>query len=91
MEYEAPGGPYEAPGGPYEFWKPKPPYDIIVARDAQNTEVFKLTYEGDIYWRGRKIESDDDVRKATAEFIKLWSGSHNQYNQYIEEQSKYPK
>ena len=32
-----------------------------------------------------------DNRTASAEFIKLWSGSHNQYNQYIEEQSKYPK
>jgi len=41
----------KAPDGPYEFWTPKEPYDIIVIRDKDMKDIFRITHTGDIFWR----------------------------------------
>ncbi len=42
------------------------PTDVLAIR-AEGEEVIKITPEGDIYWRGREVETDDDFKGAMME------------------------
>lgn len=51
------------------------PYEnpfVIECKNRNGEEIFRLTQEGDIFWKGRKIESDDEIRKATTDFLMVW-------------------
>ncbi len=50
---------------------------VIECKNRNGEEIFRLTQEGDIFWKGRKIESDDDIRKATTDFLLAWMNGMN--------------
>jgi hypothetical protein len=62
-EYITPTGSLKI-GGEYH-------YDPLVVRNKEFQEIFKITKEGDIYHHGRLIQGDDELVKATTEFMKL--------------------
>jgi hypothetical protein len=56
------------------------PYEtpfVIHCKNREGQEIFRLTQEGDIFWKGRKIESDDEIRKATTDFLLVWMNGMN--------------
>ena len=56
------------------------PYEtpfVIECKNNKGEEIFRLTQEGDIFWKGRKIESDDELRKATTDFLLVWMNGMN--------------
>lgn len=56
------------------------PYEtpfVIECKNRNGEEIFRLTQEGDIFWKGRKIESDDEIRKATTDFLLTWMNGMN--------------
>jgi hypothetical protein len=55
------------------------PYETPFVIECKNKgeEIFRLTQEGDIFWKGRKIESDDEIRKATTDFLMVWMKGMN--------------
>lgn len=56
------------------------PYEtpfVIECKNREGQEIFRLTQEGDIFWKGRKIESDDEIRKATTDFLLVWMNGMN--------------
>jgi hypothetical protein len=56
------------------------PYEtpfVIECKNREGQEIFRLTQEGDIFWKGRKIESDDEIRKATTDFLLTWMNGMN--------------
>ena len=56
------------------------PYEtpfVIECKNNKGEEIFRLTQEGDIFWKGRKIESDDEIRKATTDFLLTWMNGMN--------------
>jgi hypothetical protein len=50
---------------------------VIECKNREGQEIFRLTQEGDIFWKGRKIESDDEIRKATTDFLLTWMNGMN--------------
>lgn len=50
---------------------------VIECKNNKGEEIFRLTQEGDIFWKGRKIESDDEIRKATTDFLLVWMNGVN--------------
>jgi hypothetical protein len=56
------------------------PYEtpfVIECKNREGQEIFRLTQEGDIFWKGRKIESDEEIRKATTDFLLVWMNGMN--------------
>lgn len=45
-------------------------YDPIVVKDMNHKEIFRINQDGDIFWNGRQIKGDEELVKATTEFMK---------------------
>ena len=46
------------------------PYDPLRISGQNGEEIFRITSDGDIYWKGKFIEGDDELRGACTEMIK---------------------
>ena len=38
--------------------------DILFARSNNMQEVIRIAHDGNVYWRGRLVESDDEFKQA---------------------------
>ena len=39
-------------------------YDIIKCQNSTATEVLRIAHDGNVYWRGRLVDSDDEFKQA---------------------------
>jgi hypothetical protein len=46
------------------------PYDPLVINGPDRKEIFRITEKGNIFWHGRQIEGDDELRAACTEMVK---------------------
>lgn len=45
-----------------EKWKNKDMPNILVIKNRDGVEIVKITPEGNIYWKGRLVETDQEYR-----------------------------
>lgn len=50
----------------------KVPSDSVFS--AGGEEVLKIDHEGNIFWRGREVESDDDFKAAMLDLVDMFKG-----------------
>ena len=46
------------------------PYDLLKIVDNQQVEVIRVTHDGQLYWRERFVETDEDFKNACTEMIR---------------------
>lgn len=46
------------------------PYDLLKIVDNGLDEVIRITHDGQLYWRKRFVETDEDFKNACTEMIR---------------------
>lgn len=59
----------------YTFHSTMPP-DVFVVYGHEQQEIIRITREGDLYHKGRKVETDQEFTKAVTEFLQIWNKNH---------------
>ena len=55
---------YKTPGYGNISLKVNTQPDILFARSNNMQEVIRIAHDGNVYWRGRLVESDDEFKQA---------------------------
>lgn len=57
--------------------------NIIEVRSSPTTEVLRIAPDGNIYWHGRLVESDDDFKKSMLELAEVFKANYKRQQQEI--------
>ena len=57
--------------------------NIIEVRASNSTEVLRIGPDGNIYWCGRLVESDDDFKKSMLDLAEVFKANYKRQQQEI--------
>lgn len=63
---------YKLPGYGNISLKANTQPDILFARSNNMQEVIRIAADGNVYWRGRLVESDDEFKQAMLDLAKCF-------------------